>query len=211
MARKNELIFSRRLFLYDGDVFAGRVKLLRITYKLSQQGLGNFVSLPGSSIGYWETQKRNPKVNTLQCLADFFAVSLDWISGRRDDPYDEAGISALETELFPLVLPIEDQAPFVVVPCDELRVPEEYADEKKRHTCYSLGVRANIIFWLNCLKYEILRNSLIERKGDSDTGNPCLELSKLSPDLMIQYRKLFVPESKPIWDLEKQRHFLKKL
>ena len=67
------MIFSRRLFLYDGDVFAGRVKLLRITYKLSQQGLGNFVSLPGSSIGYWETQKRNPKVNTLQCLADFFA------------------------------------------------------------------------------------------------------------------------------------------
>lgn len=205
------MIFSRRLFLYDGDVFAGRVKLLRITYKLSQKGLGNFVSLPGSSIGYWETQKRNPKVNSLQCLADLFAVSLDWITGRRESPYEASLILNLEKELFPLVLPIEDQEPFMVVPCDEIQVPEEYADEEKRHTYYSLGVRANIIFWLNCLKYEILRNSLIKRKDDSDTGNPCLELSELSPDLMVQYHKLFIPKSKPIWDLKKQRHFLKKL
>ncbi len=208
MARKNAVIFSRKTFMYDGKIFARRVKLLRTIHKLSQEKLGNLISSPAakvgrSSIGYWEAQKRLPRIAALQKFANLFAVSLDWISGRSDTPYDEAVILSLEKELFPLVLPVEDQDSFVAVPCDEIRVPEEYIDENKRHSYYPLGVRANIVFWLNCMKYEILRNSLIKRKDDLNTGNPCLELSELNSDLMVQYSKLFVPKSKPIWDLER--------
>lgn len=216
MARKNAVIFSRKTFMYDGKIFARRVKLLRTIHKLSQEKLGNLISSPAakvgrSSIGYWEAQKRFPRIAALQKLTNLFAVSLDWISGRSDTPYDEALILALEKDLFPLVIPVQGNGAFVAVPCAAIQVPEEYTDEQRRCIYYSLGVRANIVFWLNCLKYDIISRSLIIKKHDSNTGNLCLKFSELSPDLMVQHDKLFVPKSKPIWDLEEKRKILKKL
>lgn len=207
--------------MYNGDVLSCRVKLLRATYGLSQQKLSKLTSLTvpigAAAIGYWEVQKRIPTLSALQSVADLFAVSLDWISGRREKPYDEALMLSLEKELMPLVIPLQNKRNFIVLPCTEIQVPEEYQDEERRSIYYPLGVRANIVFLLNCLKYNIVSRSLIVKNPNSDDGRPALKLSEISQDLMEQYNQLFndnprlgllesmaanVSMPKPIWDLE---------
>lgn len=208
--------------MYNGDVLSSRVKLLRTTYGLTQVRLSHLTSLAvpigAAAIGYWEIQKRIPTVAALQSVADLFAVSLDWISGRRDKPYDASLILSLEKSLLPLVIPFSGNDDFVALPCFEIQIPEEYQNEEKRPIYYPLGVRANIIFWLNCFKYDIISRSLIIKNPSSNGGKLTLQFSKLNQELMVQYNELFnnnsrlglperivadVPEPRPLWDLEK--------
>lgn len=209
------------LLVYNGDVLSRRIKVLRTVYGVSRQKLSDLTSLAApigtTTIRYWETQQRIPTLSALQSVADLFAVSLDWISGRREKPYDDDVMLSLERELMPLVMPLQNQEDFIVLPCAELQIPKEYQDEKKRPIYYPIGVRANIVFWLNCLKYEIVSQSLIVENPNSDDGRAALKLSEVSQNLMKQYNDLFhnirlnlpksiavkVPEAQPLWDLEK--------
>ena len=213
--------FKEVIFVYNGDVLSSRVKMLRTTYGLTQVRLSHLTSLAvpigAAAIGYWEIQKRIPTVAALQSVADLFAVSLDWISGRREKPYDESLILLLERALLPLVIPFSEKENFIALPCFEIQIPEEYQNEEKRPIYYPLGVRANIIFWLNCFKYDIINRSLIIKHPTSDGEKLTLQLSELNQELMIQYNELFnnnsrlglpasmvadVPAPQPIWDLE---------
>ncbi|WP_229735888.1 helix-turn-helix domain-containing protein [Kroppenstedtia guangzhouensis] len=38
------------------------------------------------SISKYETGNREPDIDTLQKIADFFGVTLDYLTGRNDDP-----------------------------------------------------------------------------------------------------------------------------
>ena len=61
-----------------------RIKELREAKKLTQKELADQFGLKDATIGLYEVEKRNPSIDTLNRLADFFEVSVDYLLGRTD-------------------------------------------------------------------------------------------------------------------------------
>jgi len=62
-----------------------RFKELRLERNLSLRELAEHIGINYSTIGCYETEKREPNIETLKKLTSFFEVSLDYICG--DDKY----------------------------------------------------------------------------------------------------------------------------
>jgi transcriptional regulator with XRE-family HTH domain len=63
-----------------------RLKTLRTQKKLSQQELAEKLRINRVTYSQYEVNRREPNIETMQKLADFFDVSLDYLLGRSDDP-----------------------------------------------------------------------------------------------------------------------------
>lgn len=61
-----------------------RLKELRQTKGLRQSELAQKVGISEQAISFYENGKRNPKIETLQKLADYFGVSVSYIKGEID-------------------------------------------------------------------------------------------------------------------------------
>ena len=59
-----------------------RLRQLREENKLSQKELAKYLGVTGRTISYYEYGKRFPSPETLNRIADYFNVSLDWLFGR---------------------------------------------------------------------------------------------------------------------------------
>jgi len=67
--------------------FPERLKLLRQNYGLSQQKLADEIgTISKSSINMYERGDREPSMETMESLADFFNVDLAYLFGRSDIP-----------------------------------------------------------------------------------------------------------------------------
>lgn len=71
---ENKKFFSERLFL------------LRSKKKLSQKALGELLGVSDAAITMMEKGKRSPSFEILCALADYFEVSIDYLTGRTDKP-----------------------------------------------------------------------------------------------------------------------------
>lgn len=63
------------------------IKELRISKNLSQTELGNIVGVERSAICQWEKGGRQPDIQALWKMADYFGVSVDYLIGRISNPY----------------------------------------------------------------------------------------------------------------------------
>lgn len=63
-------------------MFHDRLKSLRENAGYSQYSFADAFGIPQSTVGGWEAGKREPKIATVQRLADFFGVSVDYLLGR---------------------------------------------------------------------------------------------------------------------------------
>lgn len=63
-----------------------RLKELRESRSLSQRELGDALGLSKSSIGNYENGYRQPDMATLNLLADYFGVTVDYLIGRSLQP-----------------------------------------------------------------------------------------------------------------------------
>lgn len=68
------------------DIFAERIKELRLTQAISQTALANHIGLTQRAIGFYETADKKPDYENLVKIADFFDVSTDYLTGRSDNP-----------------------------------------------------------------------------------------------------------------------------
>lgn len=59
-----------------------RLKYLREEQKLSQAEFANKIGLSQQSISLYEKEDRKPSQEVLECLADFFNVSIDYLLGK---------------------------------------------------------------------------------------------------------------------------------
>ena len=66
------------------DVFAERLKELRLERKLKQEELGKAIGVDGTAISAWELSKNIPTFDKVIKLAILFNVSLDYLGGLRD-------------------------------------------------------------------------------------------------------------------------------
>lgn len=65
--------------------FSDMLIYLRKRNKLSQQELADKVGVARSSIGMYETGKREPDFETLEIFADYFNVNMDTLLGKASD------------------------------------------------------------------------------------------------------------------------------
>ena len=69
-----------------------RIKQLRKNKCLTLAELGKKVQIPNNTLSQYENEKRKPKLETWQALADYFNVSVPYLQGKifKEDLDDEA-------------------------------------------------------------------------------------------------------------------------
>lgn len=72
--------------MFDKILFAARLKQLRTQRKLSAAALARETGVSAAAISQFENAVNYPHCNTLCALADYFGVSLDYLTGRTDNP-----------------------------------------------------------------------------------------------------------------------------
>lgn len=61
-----------------------RLKILREEFKLSQLDLANKLNMSQQAISAYEKETREPDIETINKLANFFGVSIDYLLGKSD-------------------------------------------------------------------------------------------------------------------------------
>ncbi|MCU6794210.1 MULTISPECIES: helix-turn-helix domain-containing protein [Paenibacillus] len=87
--------------------YGHRIASLRDERHLTQEELAHKVGITRSALSHYENSRREPDYDTIQKIADFFSVSIDYLMGRNDDPGQEPSTTAQE---FVSQLELSDQA-----------------------------------------------------------------------------------------------------
>ncbi len=66
-------------------MFNIRLKELRNQKNMTQDELGKVLNVSGKTIGTWERDSRQPNIETINALANYFNVSTDYLLGRKED------------------------------------------------------------------------------------------------------------------------------
>ena len=72
-------------------MFGSRIKELRDRKGISQQTLATALNVAQSTVGNWESGIREPNFETLQKLASFFGVSIDYLLNTNNPSMTEEG------------------------------------------------------------------------------------------------------------------------
>ena len=68
----------------ENNRFKDRLKMLRNEKEMSGSELGAIFGVTKVGIHGWESGKRNPSLDMLMSIADYFEVSLDYLMGKTD-------------------------------------------------------------------------------------------------------------------------------
>lgn len=81
-------------------MLGNRLRLLRTQRKLTQEEVAKKIGVARTTYAMYEQNSREPDNDTLQKLADYFEVSVDYLLGRTDDPTPPSdGVELSEREL----------------------------------------------------------------------------------------------------------------
>ncbi len=90
--------------------FSLRLKELRASRGMSQQDLADIIEMSKSSVNMYERGEREPGIETLEALADFFDVDIDYLLGKTNTP--NKMLDPIDTAVLPRydnILPISTQ------------------------------------------------------------------------------------------------------
>ena len=68
----------------QGNFFGIKLKELRIESGLSQRKFGEIFGVCNQTVSFWETGSREPDLDTIVKIADYFEVSIDYLCGRNE-------------------------------------------------------------------------------------------------------------------------------
>lgn len=66
------------------NIFGKKLKELRLEKGISQRALGEKLDVCNQTISFWESGAREPDLNTVAEIAEFFDVSADYLLGLTD-------------------------------------------------------------------------------------------------------------------------------
>ena len=66
-------------------MFGERLKFLRITRKVPQKELADYLGISIRGYQFYESESNEPNIKTLTALADFYGVTIDYLVGRTDE------------------------------------------------------------------------------------------------------------------------------
>lgn len=69
---------------------------LRTRHNLTQKMLGNALGLSESTIGMYERGQREPDFETLEAIADYFNVDMNYLTGRSDVSNTRGSLPVIE-------------------------------------------------------------------------------------------------------------------
>ena len=72
--------------MFDKKIFSTRLITMRKERNISTRLLAKEVGISQQAISQFEKEQTYPHCNTLLALADYFDVSLDYLTGRTDNP-----------------------------------------------------------------------------------------------------------------------------
>lgn len=64
------------------NLFGKILRELRLENGISQRALGDTLNMSNQTVSFWETGSREPDLDTLVKLAEYFNVSVDYLLGR---------------------------------------------------------------------------------------------------------------------------------
>lgn len=134
-------------------MIANRIKLLRECHHLSVSQISTIFGKSRTTFSQIELGNMKLPQDFLIEIANFFAVSLDWLTGRTDEPYSLSVIQNQEASLFKLSQQIslsrnQNLIYYLAITfiCD---LDTYYRNANK----YSIDQRADVIYALNFWKY----------------------------------------------------------
>lgn len=66
------------------NIFGNNLKLLRLEKGLSQKALGEILGVCNQTVSFWETGNREPDLDTVKTIAEYFDVSVDFLLDKQD-------------------------------------------------------------------------------------------------------------------------------
>ena len=89
--KHNYYVFLQYTKFMENKVFQERLRRLRKERNLSQDEIGKSLNIDGRSVGNYESGNREPSLDTLVKLANFYGVSADYLLGRTDSRGIDSG------------------------------------------------------------------------------------------------------------------------
>lgn len=132
---------------------AERVRHLRESYSLSSGQLSSIFGKERKAFTHIELGTTKLSQDFLIEIADFFAVSLDWLTGRTETPYSNEVIERLERDLYDLFTSISLSNKKELIYFKAALLSYFTVDYFKYSGQYDLEQRANVIYALNFWKY----------------------------------------------------------
>lgn len=106
-----------------------RLKEARESKGYTQQDVADFLKITRAAYTNIENEKRDPDTNTLNKLADYFKVNLDYLLGRTDNPTPIDDMDELWAASLPDGMDYEDLPPEAI---EEIKAHREWVKEKYR-------------------------------------------------------------------------------
>ena len=66
--------------------FGERLKQLRLEKRVTQREIADYLGIATNAYQNYEYDKRDMNIKSLTTLADYFDVSIDYLTGRSDNP-----------------------------------------------------------------------------------------------------------------------------
>jgi len=145
---------------YGGKIFMGNsintFRQIRDKYDLQAKNMADIVGIAYRNYQNYENGSVTP-FKKLCIIADFFAVSLDWLVGRSSDAYNDSVISLLESNC-KYNRPNHksdgwflDRYNMYALKWKDLH--KDYLNEKRRKEKFTLEARAEILTYINLLDF----------------------------------------------------------
>ena len=143
-------------------MFSEQLRKLRRLNNLTQTELSKLLNVSNGTIAMWETDKRQPDIDTLKKLANFFNVTTDYLLGK-DIKDNNKGVKIPVLGVVPAGVPIEA--------IEEILEYEEITPEMaKRGEYFGLKVKGDSMS-PNILEGDIL---IVRKQEDANSGDICV-------------------------------------
>lgn len=70
--------------IMTGNIIGNRIKELRVEMNISQKTLGERLGYCNQTVSFWESGQREPSLDAVVKLANFFKTSTDYLLGHLD-------------------------------------------------------------------------------------------------------------------------------
>jgi len=89
--------------------FGENLRTLRERHDMTQESLGKLLNVTQSTIAYYESGKKQPTLETLIIIADYFEVSTDYLLNRTNFVSTASEISKPDSELLNKINKLSDE------------------------------------------------------------------------------------------------------
>ena len=153
--------------------FPNILRNLRKRDNINQLELARAIGVSRSAIGMYESGKREPDFETMESIADYFNVSMDYLHGKNKTPYSSLSEPTItdNATTFPVIGDIAAGYDFPAYEDwtgDTIEIPDTYLKGHDKSEFFVLRVKGNSMFTMyhDGDKVLILKQSTLNYSGE---------------------------------------------